>query len=212
MKIKIDVSKMRIISAMDVYEVIRVVLKKNNEVDITKKEYMWVIALDASSRILTIELVSTGSISSAIVTPKEILSIPMQQKAWSIVLIHNHPSGEPLPSANDEKLTDHLIQACRMMSTPVWDHVIITQNSYYSFKEAGLLEKLEKSNRFLSSPELERKIRNQVRAEYEKILASRDDQVTHLIEKHRKQLERNNKRALDEKNLLVEKLKELGAM
>ncbi len=97
-----------------------------------------------------------GSISSTVVKPAEVLSLPLQKKAAGVILIHNHPSDNLIPSEADEDLIDNLIQACRIMKTPVLDHVIITQHSYYSFKESGLLGRLEMSTKYVPPYELER--------------------------------------------------------
>lgn len=158
MRLHIPIEKIKIHSALDIYEIMQMILRREEtiNIDIDKKEHFWTIELSLSSKIINIELVSMGSISSTILTPTEVLSILLQKKAGGIILVHNHPSGSLIPSETDKDTTDRLIQACRLMNTPVLDHVIITQHSYYSFKESGLLERLEMSNKYVSPYELER--------------------------------------------------------
>ena len=94
----------------------------------------------------------------------EVLSIPLQKRAVGVILVHNHPSDSLQPSAGDKDLTDRLIQACRLMNTPVLDHVIITEHSYYSFQESGLLERLEASNKYVLPYDLEKQYHQEMQA------------------------------------------------
>jgi DNA repair protein RadC len=144
------------------------VLKREKKLN-TAKEHFWVIALNNANKILSIELVSTGSTSNTIVRPMEVLSIPLQKRATGVILVHNHPSGRLEPSDEDKELTDCLIQACRLMNTPVLDHVIITENSYYSFQASGLLERLEASNKYVLPFELEKQFHDELEEEIKRV-------------------------------------------
>ena len=81
-----------------------------------------------------------------------------------MVLIHNHPAGTLEPSEEDKDFTDKMIQACRLVNTPVLDHVIITENSYFSFAKSGLLERLEASNKYVLPYELEKQYHEEMQA------------------------------------------------
>lgn len=140
--------KIRIHNALDIYHVMREILLLEEENDRTK-EHFWTISLDNGNTVLNIELVSLGTATNTLVEPMEVLSIPLQKKAVKLILVHNHPSGTLTPSGQDEDTTDRLIQACLIMNVPVIDHIIITENSYYSFQESGLLAKLEKSTKYV---------------------------------------------------------------
>jgi DNA repair protein RadC len=107
--------------------------------------------------VLNIELVSLGSINKTIVEPMEVFSVPLQKRAVKIILVHNHPSGELKPSDSDKDITDNLIQAGRIMHVPVLDHLIISERSYYSFKDNGLLDQLEKSLKYVPAYEIKRR-------------------------------------------------------
>jgi DNA repair protein RadC len=141
--LKVGIEKFAIQHALDIYEIMQSILQRETKIDIKTKEHFWTIALNRANKIVNIELVSLGSISSTFVNPKEILSIPLQKKAKGIILVHNHPSGNLEPSEKDKDITDLMIQACRIMDTPILDHIIITEHSYFSFKESGLLYDLE---------------------------------------------------------------------
>lgn len=140
--------KIRIHNALDIYHVMREILLLEEEND-RKKEHFWTISLDNGNTVLNIELVSLGTATTTLVEPMEVLSIPLQKKAVKLILVHNHPSGNLTPSYQDEDTTDRLIQACLIMNVPVIDHIIITENSYYSFQDSGLLAKLEKSTKYV---------------------------------------------------------------
>jgi DNA repair protein RadC len=132
------------------------ILKREHKVDRTK-EHFWAISLNLAQKILAIELVSLGSNHAVVVEPTEVFSLLLQKKANFIILIHNHPSGNLRPSAQDLHLTDCLIQIGIMMKTPIQDHVIITEHSYYSFANNGLIEQLERSTKYVPTFELEKR-------------------------------------------------------
>ncbi len=84
----------------------------------------------------------------------EVFSVPLQKRAIKLVLVHNHPSGEVKPSQEDLDLTDRLIQVGRLLNTPVLDHLIITEKTFYSFDDAGLMGELEQSTKYVMAYEL----------------------------------------------------------
>ena len=168
MKLTVNIEQLAIHHSSDIYQIMQMVLKREKKLN-TAKEHFWVIALNNANKILSIELVSTGSTSNVIVRPMEVLSIPLQKRATGVILVHNHPSGRLEPSEEDKELTDCLIQACRLMNTPVLDHVIITENSYYSFKSSGLLDRLEASNKYVLPFELEKQFHDELEEEIKRV-------------------------------------------
>lgn len=128
----------------DIYFIMQRILRRENKID-RNREHLWTISLDNASKILNIEMVSMGSIRQTIAEPMEVFSIPLQKRAVGIVIVHNHPSGELKPSAADKNMTDQLIQCGRILHVPVQDHLIITEKSFYSFGDTGLLAELEES-------------------------------------------------------------------
>ncbi len=166
MKFKVAIDKISIQHPLDIYEIMQMVLKREKKVH-QGKEHFWVLALNNANRILNLELITIGSATRTIVEPMEVLSIPLQKKAVGVILVHNHPSGNLQPSETDKDLTDLLIQACKLMRIPVLDHVIITEHSYYSFKETGLLERLEVSNKYMLPYDLEKQYHQEMEAAIE---------------------------------------------
>jgi DNA repair protein RadC len=137
------------------------ILLREQKVD-RGREHLWTISLDMGLKILNIELVSMGSAKATVVEPMEVFSIPLQKRATSLVLVHNHPSGILLPSTADEDMTDHLIQVGLIMQVPIVDHLIISESSYYSFKNTGLLDDLSRSVKYVPKYKLEQRFERQL--------------------------------------------------
>lgn len=89
------------------------------------KEHFWVVLLNAQNRYLLAHMVSTGTQSASLVHPREVLGPALREGAASLVLIHNHPSGDPTPSREDIRLTRQLAESARLMDLTIHDHVII---------------------------------------------------------------------------------------
>ncbi len=103
-------------------------------------EEFHVAVLDAQHRIKRDILITRGLLNSSLVHPREVFREAISQAAAAIILVHNHPSGDPTPSAEDRAVTEQIVAAGRLLDIPVHDHIIICRNSkYVSFAEAGLL-------------------------------------------------------------------------
>jgi len=100
------------------------------------EEIMALITLDTKNKITGVFVVSTGTINASLVHPREIFKRAMLQNAASIILMHNHPSGDPDPSVEDIKITRRLVEAGSIMGIGVLDHVIIgDEYRFYSMAE-----------------------------------------------------------------------------
>ncbi|MCY1634971.1 JAB domain-containing protein, partial [Marinifilum sp. D737] len=102
-----------------------------------------------------------GTINQTLVEPMEVFSLALQKRAVKIILCHNHPSGELTPSDSDKDITDRLIQVGIIVNTKVIDHLIISDKSFLSFNDIGLLAELKKSTRYVPSYVLEQRIRKE---------------------------------------------------
>ena len=153
-------TKIQIQNSGDIYSVMQRILMREEKVD-RGREHLWTISLDNSNKILNIELVSMGSFKATIVEPMEVFSIPLQKRAVHLVLVHNHPSGILKPSEADKDITDRLIQVGRIMKVPILDHLIITESSYYSFANSGLLDELSKSLKYVPAFEIKKRYEKQ---------------------------------------------------
>jgi DNA repair protein RadC len=105
-----------------------------------KKEIFMVLLLNSANILLRDLRISEGTLNASLVHPREVFQAAISEPAASIILMHNHPSGEVQPSMEDKNITQRLIQSGKLLDIPVIDHVIIGENGYFSFKEEGLLE------------------------------------------------------------------------
>ena len=106
-----------------------------------KKEYFKIAILDTKNQIITIENISIGNLNSSIVHPREVFNMAIKRSANSIILVHNHPSGDPTPSSEDINITNRLIEAGNILGIKVLDHIIIGDNKYISFKQRNIINR-----------------------------------------------------------------------
>ncbi|MBU5455446.1 DNA repair protein RadC [Caproiciproducens sp. MSJ-32] len=104
-----------------------------------KKEYFKIAILDTKNQIISIENISIGNLNASIVHPREVFNIAIKRNANSIILIHNHPSGDPTPSEEDINITHRLIDAGNIIGIKVLDHIIFGDNKYVSFKQRNII-------------------------------------------------------------------------
>ena len=101
------------------------------------KEYFAVILTNVKNVILSMPIISIGSLTASVVHPREVFKEAVKNSAAAIIMVHNHPSGNPEPSPDDINLTRRMVAVGKMMDIPVLDHVIIGNNRYTSLKETG---------------------------------------------------------------------------
>ncbi len=125
--------KERILSPKDVYSFIGQDMKH------LKKEIFRVVFLDTKNKIIDYEDISMGSLNSSIVHPREVFNRAIKKSAAGVILMHNHPSGNPSPSNEDISITKRLVKAGDLLGINVLDHVIIGLGKYCSMKEDNLM-------------------------------------------------------------------------
>jgi DNA repair protein RadC len=102
-------------------------------------EEFHLLALDSQSQVLREVLITRGLLNSSLVHPREVFRAAIAEAAAGIIVVHNHPSGDPTPSAEDRAVTRQLTEAGRLLDLPLYDHVIIAGDRFLSFATAGLL-------------------------------------------------------------------------
>lgn len=125
--------KKKISGSKDVFEFFQPVLA-----DLPYEEF-WILLLNRSNKIIKKFKISQGGISGTVIDVRMILKNAIEKLASSIILCHNHPSGNLQPSEADKKITTKLKDAAMIMDMQVLDHLIITDNSFYSFADEGIL-------------------------------------------------------------------------
>ncbi|MFQ5702504.1 MAG: DNA repair protein RadC [Gemmatimonadales bacterium] len=102
-------------------------------------EEFHLLALDTQNRIRRDLLITRGILDSSLVHPREVFRAAIAEAAAGIIVVHNHPSGNPTPSADDRAVTSQLSEAGKLLDIPLYDHVVVGGDRYFSFAEAGLL-------------------------------------------------------------------------
>ena len=102
-------------------------------------EVVKMLALDTKNKIIGVFDISTGSLNASIIHPRDVFQRAVLLNCASILLIHNHPSGDPTPSPEDVSLTKKLVDAGKIMDIAILDHVVIGDGRFVSFKEKGLI-------------------------------------------------------------------------
>lgn len=103
------------------------------------RECFKTISLGTKNHVLAVTTVSIGGLDFTVAAPREVFKVPIMRSAASIILVHNHPSGDPEPSYQDQQLTRRLRECGSTLGVEVIDHIIIGQNCHVSMKERGLL-------------------------------------------------------------------------
>jgi DNA repair protein RadC len=120
------------IDTQEAYELVR------DQLAHQKQEMLMVILKDVKGRLIALEKVGIGTLSDVLIHPREIFFPAVRHKAASIILAHNHPSGDPTPSTADLEITRHLIRSSRVMGIYLDDHLIVGANSFISLRATGL--------------------------------------------------------------------------
>jgi len=126
----------KIISSIDAYDIF-----KSELADLEHEEF-WILLLNKANRVLSKQHISTGGQAMTIVDPKIIFKVALEQNAASIILGHNHPSGNLSASKSDIHITKKLVEAGKMLELPVFDHLILADNSFISMADLGLIKYL----------------------------------------------------------------------
>lgn len=109
------------------------------DLSLETKEHFIVLHLDGKNRISCFDRVSVGSLNQTIVCPMETYKTALLSNAAAILLVHNHPSGDPTPSNEDRSITKRLKEAGELLGIRVLDHVIVGEGRYFSFADGGIL-------------------------------------------------------------------------
>ena len=125
----------KITSSQDVFDFAKVLR------DETKEKFV-ALHMDSGNKVICFEVVSVGSLTAAIVEPREIFKTALLSNASALILIHNHPSGSLIPSPNDLMLTKRIKEAAKIVGFKILDHVIVTENGFHSMADEGLLDNM----------------------------------------------------------------------
>jgi DNA repair protein RadC len=117
----------------------KILLENWNDKTIELCEEFKILLLNRANKVLGIVNISSGGVSGTVADPKIIFSSALKANCSSLILVHNHPSGNLQPSQADLKLTNNLVQAGKYLEIPVLDHLIISSESYFSMSDEGII-------------------------------------------------------------------------
>ena len=126
--------KIRLANSKDASDHILRVMEKLDPIDVGK-EHFWVIHLNGRNTVITVDLVAVGCATASLVHPREVFRRAVTLGSIAVIFSHNHPSGDPTPSPEDELLTGRLVEAGRILGIKVLDHVIVATEGYISMME-----------------------------------------------------------------------------
>jgi DNA repair protein RadC len=104
------------------------------------REYFLSLHLNSKNQLIREVLVSIGSLSTSVVHPREVFSAAVRDSSAALIFLHNHPSGDPVPSREDRECTQRLVRAGRILGIRILDHIILGHDDYFSFADAGQLQ------------------------------------------------------------------------
>lgn len=128
-----DVLKVKVTSPQDVADLLM------EEMQFLKQEYFKIVLLDTKNKVIKVESISIGILNASLVHPREVFIKAIKQHSAAIILAHNHPSGDPEPSAEDKNITKRLYDAGELLGISVLDHIIIGRGTFLSFKQEKLI-------------------------------------------------------------------------
>lgn len=105
-------------------------------------EYILLLLLDCGMRLIEERILSKGTVNASLISPREVYIYALQAQAAGVMLLHNHPGGNPVPSENDFKVTERIRKVGLLTDIPLLDHIIIGDNQYFSFKESKLMTEM----------------------------------------------------------------------
>ncbi len=133
-----EIKKKSMWNSREIYSVMQPILLKKNKIS-RDKEHLWLMLLDTCYRIKHLYLIGLGTSKNVITTPMEIFSVALQRRAGNLAIIHNHPNGNVEPSGSDVELTMRLRNIGLLIEIPIVDHLVVSRNGYFSFKDDKVL-------------------------------------------------------------------------
>jgi len=131
-----DLNKERSVVVKSPKDIFPILKEKINNFN---KEHFIVTSLDSRNKIISMDIISIGTLNTSLIHPRETFEIAIKNHAAGIIICHNHPSGELKPSEDDLIVTNNLIRSGQLLGIEIADHLIITKKSYFSFREKRLI-------------------------------------------------------------------------
>lgn len=167
--------KIKVLNGADLYAIMQQVLLRENKIR-RNQEHFWMVGLDDHHKILFIELISLGAGNRMVVNPPELFRMAIYKLAVKAILVHNHPNQNLQPSEADQNATDRFLKVGKLINIEVFDHLIINEEDFYSFRENQLMAQLALNNRY-ELIDAERAKMLELQAELKKQRAVEDEKI-----------------------------------
>lgn len=115
------------------------ILARLDDIRAKQQEYFVCLSIDGGQRLIAQRTITIGTLDTVLAHPREVFSDPIVDRAAYIIVAHNHPSGDPLPSQKDSMLTQQLVAAGQLLGIPLRDHIIVTKNDDFSYRQRHLM-------------------------------------------------------------------------
>ena len=132
-------------NSKEVFNVMKPLYGKNED-----KEIMYCIFMNSKNRVLSIEIVSEGTLGAAMIYPREVIKRALEVGAAAFIMVHNHPSGDPAPSPEDKTLTFRMLVAARSVGITIHEHMIVG-STFFSFADTGIMARFNQQYEKLCS-------------------------------------------------------------
>jgi DNA repair protein RadC len=109
-----------------------------------QRECFQVVYMDAKNRVVGTEILFEGTLTASAIYPREVVLAALKQNAAALIFVHNHPSGDPKPSGDDISITRQLVLICRILGITVHEHLVIGNNTYFSFADKGYIAQMNR--------------------------------------------------------------------
>lgn len=128
-----ETKQKEVTSAQEIYELAK------SKISNYAKEHLIVLSFDTRNKFLGMDTISVGTLNANLVHPRETFDAAIRRHAAHIIVAHNHPSGDPEPSEDDLEITKRLVESGKILGIEITDHIIVTKNRFFSFKERKLI-------------------------------------------------------------------------
>lgn len=135
----IEIARRHLFKDLEPISSLRDIVARLDDIRTKQQEYFICLSLDGGQRLIAKRTITIGTLDSVLAHPREIYADAIADRAASVIISHNHPSGDPKPSQQDITLTQQLAAAGQLVGITLRDHIIVTKNSYFSFQQHHLL-------------------------------------------------------------------------
>jgi len=135
----LELAKRHLVKDIEPLRTMNEMIARLDDIRAKQQEYLVALSLDGGQRLIAQRIITIGTLDAVMAHPREVFADALMDRAASVVVAHNHPSGDVLPSQTDIALTQQLVAAGQLLGVSLRDHIIVTRTDYFSFRQHHLL-------------------------------------------------------------------------